>query len=123
LYALGRQVLIELKNCSHNVLNDIQYLRTCLRETAELIGATVVNDSFYQFTPYGVSGVVIIAESHLAIHTWPEYDYAAIDVFTCGHTIEPKDAVPILVDKLGARESSCTEINRGVLHGDTVSIN
>ena len=105
------------------MLNDIQYLRTCLRETAELIGATVVNDSFYQFTPYGVSGVVIIAESHLAIHTWPEYDYAAIDVFTCGHTIEPKDAVPILVDKLGAKESSCTEINRGVLHGDTVSIN
>jgi S-adenosylmethionine decarboxylase len=115
--------LIELKDCNHNVLNDIDLLRACLRETAERIGATVVNDSFYQFTPYGVSGVVIIAESHLAIHTWPEHNYAAVDVFTCGHTIEPKDAVPILINKLGAKESSCTEISRGVLHGDKVSIN
>ena len=122
MYALGRQVLIELKNCNHNVLNDIDFLRTCLRETAEHIGATVVNDSFYQFTPHGVSGVVIIAESHLAIHTWPEHDYAAIDVFTCGHTIEPKNAVKILVEKLGAKESSCIELKRGTLHDDKVSV-
>jgi S-adenosylmethionine decarboxylase len=104
------------------VLNDIDFLRTCLRETAERIGATVINDSFYQFTPHGVSGVVIIAESHLAIHTWPEHDYAAIDVFTCGHTIEPKNAVKILVEKLGAKESSYIELKRGMFPDNKVSV-
>ncbi len=122
MYALGRQILIELKDCNHNVLNDIDFLRTCLRETAERIGASVVNDSFYQFTPHGVSGVVIIAESHLAIHTWPEHDYAAVDVFTCGNTIEPKNAVKILVEKLGAKESSYIELKRGMLHDNKVSV-
>ena len=122
MYALGRQVLIELKNCRHEALNDIEYLRACLRETAEHIGATVVNDAFYQFTPHGVSGVVIIAESHLAIHTWPEHNYASVDVFTCGTRIQPMDAVEFIAQKLGAAESSCIELTRGVLHQEKASI-
>jgi S-adenosylmethionine decarboxylase len=99
LYALGRHVLIELKDCKPEALNSIDFLKECLRDTAERTGATVVNDAFYQFT-----------------------NYAAVDVFTCGNTIEPKNAVKILVEKFGAKESSYIELKRGMLQNDTVRI-
>ncbi len=113
--ALGRHLLIELKNCNREVLNDVDYLRNCLCETAEQIGATVVNEAFHQFSPHGVSGVVVVAESHLCIHTWPEHGYAAIDVFTCGDAIEPKQSVKLFIEKLGSTDSSFVELERGVL--------
>ncbi len=56
---------------------------------AEEAGATVINSTFHHFSPIGVSGVVVIEESHLAIHSWPEFGYAAIDVFTCGDSVDP----------------------------------
>jgi S-adenosylmethionine decarboxylase len=115
LNALGRHLLLELKFCNKEVLDDIEYLRKILIETAEQIGATVLNNVFHQFCPQGVSGVVVIAESHLCIHTWPEYGYAAVDVFTCGNTINPADAVELLVNKLDAKEHSFQEIQRGLL--------
>lgn len=113
--ALGRHLLLELKFCNKEVLDDLGYLKTSLVETAEEIGATVLNSIFHQFCPQGVSGVVVIAESHLCIHTWPEYGYAAVDIFTCGNTIDPVDAVELLVNKLGAQEHSFREIERGLL--------
>lgn len=112
--ALGKHVLIELNECNKDLLNDIEFLRTALSDVARQIGATVIKDTFYQFTPQGVSGVVIIAESHLSIHTWPEYNFAAVDVFTCGDVIEPKKAVKPLSEKLKARSTSYIEIKRGV---------
>ena len=112
--ALGKHILIELNECNKDLLNDIEYLRTALSDVARRIGATVIKDAFYQFTPQGVSGVVIIAESHLSIHTWPEYNFAAVDVFTCGDVIEPKDAVKPLSEKLKARSTSYIEVKRGV---------
>ena len=113
--ALGKQVLIELKDCDAELLNDIEYLRTLLTDVARSIGATVIKDSFYQFTPQGISGVVIIAESHVSIHTWPEFSFAAIDVFTCGDVIEPKDAVKPMADRLKAKSVTYIELKRGVL--------
>ncbi len=113
--ALGKQILIELKDCNAVLLNDIEYLRTLLTDVATAIGATVVKDSFYQFTPQGVSGVVIIAESHISIHTWPEHCYAAVDVFTCGNVIEPKNAVKPLAERLKAKSTTYIELKRGVL--------
>jgi len=113
--ALGKHLLLELKDCNHELLNDIAYLKTALSEVATQIGATVVKDSFYQFTPQGVSGVVIIAESHISIHTWPEHNYAAVDVFTCGDVIEPKNADKPLTEKLKAGSATYIELKRGVL--------
>jgi len=84
-------------------------------EAAERVGATVIDDTFHQFVPLGVTGVVAIAESHLTIHTWPEYGYAAVDIFTCGDTIAPRDAVRFLIKKLNARDSTITELQRGLL--------
>ena len=111
--ALGRHLLVELKNCNKEVLNNLDYLQESLCETAQKIGATVLNRVFHQFCPQGVSGVVVIAESHLCIHTWPEYGYAAVDIFTCGTSINPHDAIGLMIEKLDARTFSFMELKRG----------
>ncbi len=113
--ALGRHLLLELKDCNPKVLNDLDFLKNCLQSAAEKAGATVIADSFHQFTPQGVSGVVIIAESHLFIHTWPEHNYAAADIFTCGNTVDPKKAADFIIDRLGAKNPSRIELRRGLM--------
>jgi len=118
LNALGKHLLLELKDCDKEVLNDLSFLKGVLLAAAEEAGATVLGESFHQFNPHGVSGVVIIAESHLFIHTWPEYGYAAADIFTCGNSVEPEKAAEILVRKLGAKDHSIIEMQRGPLGTD-----
>jgi len=115
LNALGKHLLLELKDCDKEVLNDLSFLRGILLAAAGEAGATVLGESFHQFNPQGVSGVVIIAESHLFIHTWPEYGYAAVDIFTCGDSVQPERAVEILIRKLGAKNHSILEMSRGIL--------
>ena len=113
--ALGRHLLLELKDCDKEVLNDLGSLKSTLLTAAKEAGATVLGESFHRFNPHGVSGVVIIAESHLLIHTWPEYGYAAVDIFTCGDSVQPEKAAETLISRLGAKEHSVIEIQRGTL--------
>ena len=113
--ALGKHLLLELKGCDKEVLNDLSFLKSCLVTAAEEAGAEVLAVSFHQFNPHGVSGAVIIAESHLFIHTWPEYGYAAADIFTCGDSVQTEKAAQILIEKLGAKSHSMLEIKRGIL--------
>ncbi len=113
--ALGKHLLLELKGCDKEVLNDLSFLKGTLLTAAGECGATVLGESFHLFKPQGVSGVVIIAESHLFIHTWPEYGYAAADIFTCGDSVQPEKAVKVLIEKLGAESHSMIEIQRGLL--------
>ncbi len=113
--ALGRQLLIELQDCDKEALNVLGFIRDAMVAAAVDCGATVMGESFHRFSPQGVSGVVIIAESHLSIHTWPEYGYAAADIFTCGTTVEPEKAAETLIEKLGAKNHSLMEIQRGLL--------
>lgn len=113
--ALGKHLLLELKGCNKEVLNDIGFLKEALITAAGEAGAIVLGESFHQFNPQGVSGVVIIAESHLCIHTWPEYGYAAVDIFTCGNSVQPEKAAEILVGKLSSKSHSTIEIQRGIL--------
>ena len=113
--ALGKHLLLELKDCNLEVLNDLDYLRNCLHDTAEQVGVTVVNEAFYQFSPHGISGVIIVSESHFCIHTWPEHGYAAVDVFTCGDSIDSEQAIKLLVEKLGSKDPSYIQLERGVL--------
>jgi S-adenosylmethionine decarboxylase len=115
LNALGRHLLVELHDCDKEVLNDLGFLRGAVLDAAIDCGAVVLGDSFHHFNPQGVSGVVIIAESHLSIHTWPEYGYAAVDIFTCGTSVRPEKAATVLIEKLGSRNPSLTEIQRGLL--------
>jgi S-adenosylmethionine decarboxylase len=118
LNALGKHLMLELKDCDREVLNDLSFLQSILSAAASEAGATVLGNSFHQFEPQGVSGVVIIAESHLFIHTWPECGYAAVDIFTCGDSVKPGKAAKILVEKLGAKNHSILEIQRGILDTD-----
>lgn len=111
--ALGRHLLLELKGCNKAVLDDLKYLENALVSAAKEAGATVIDKSFHQFTPQGVSGVVLIAESHLSLHTWPEYAYAAVDIFTCGTTVKIEVAAEALIKKLGSKEHSVLEVKRG----------
>lgn len=113
--ALGKHVLLELKDCDREVLNNLEAIRDILLTAASESGATILGESFHTFQPQGISGVVIIAESHLSIHTWPEHGYAAADIFTCGHTVQADIAAQIIVDRLSSRNHSVIEIQRGSL--------
>ena len=113
--ALGRHVLLELRSCNPTSLDDLPFLRDTLLHAAEETGATVVGQIFHQFSPQGVTGVIAIAESHLCIHTWPEFAYAAVDIFTCGDGFEPRDAARIIVAALQSHDHEMTEIERGIL--------
>lgn len=111
--SLGRHLLAEFYDCDPNILRDLETIREYLKEAAEVANATIVNWTFHQFSPQGVSGVVVIAESHLAIHTWPEYRYAAVDLFTCGEDVDPWRAFDFLKEKLKAKRTDVKEELRG----------
>lgn len=114
--ALGRHVLAELYDCSEEVLNDPGQIEEIMAKAAVEAGADVRQVAFHKFSPQGVSGVVIISESHLAIHTWPELNYAALDVFTCGDMVNPWDACRYIADGLRAGRVTATETRRGIFH-------
>ncbi len=111
--ALGRHILVEAYDCNASALDDIEGLERAMKEAAEAAGATVVESAFRKFDPHGVSGVLVISESHLTIHTWPEFGYAAIDLFTCGCNADPWKAFDHLSVYLGSSRTTSIEIHRG----------
>ena len=112
---LGKHLLLELKECNPQLLNDLDYIRNSLLRAAEDLGVHVVGESFHQFSPQGVTGILSIAESHISIHTWPEYGYAAADIFTCGSSFQPLEAAEILIEQLESKDQDITEFPRGLL--------
>ena len=114
--ALGRHVLLELRSCNTEKLNDLAFLRETMLNAAEETGATIIGQIFHQFSPQGVTGVVAIAESHLCIHTWPEYGYAAVDIFTCGDNFDPTDAAKLIVREVESTDPEIKEVTRGLLN-------
>jgi S-adenosylmethionine decarboxylase len=115
LNALGKQLLVELNDCNHELLNDLETIRNIMLTAATGCGATILGESFHRFSPQGISGVVIIAESHLTIHTWPEYGYAAADIFTCGTTVMPEKAAEIIIERLAPGNHSMIQMFRGTV--------
>lgn len=111
--SLGRHILVEFYGCSQEVLNDAVQLEKLVVQAAKDAGATVLNSTFHHFAPVGTSGVVVIQESHLAIHTWPEFQYAAVDLFTCGTSIDPWDSFESLRIGLQSTYASPLEMLRG----------
>ncbi|WPZ09770.1 polyamine aminopropyltransferase [Roseivirga spongicola] len=111
--SLGRHIIVEYYNCSPELLNDVVHIEKSMENAAEEAGATIINSTFHHFSPYGVSGVVVIQESHLAIHTWPEYGYASVDLFTCGDTVNPWVSYQMLKDSFQAGHGSAVELKRG----------
>ena len=115
LETLGRHVLVEFYNCNEEILKNPILIKECMNEAAKIANATIVETVFHHFNPYEVSGVVIISESHLAIHTWPEYGYAAVDIFTCGNKIDPWIAFKFLEDIFKSVRSESIELPRGMV--------
>ncbi|OGH56625.1 MAG: S-adenosylmethionine decarboxylase proenzyme [Candidatus Lindowbacteria bacterium RIFCSPLOWO2_12_FULL_62_27] len=114
---LGKHLLVELYDCDPKLLNNTSTVEREMQRAARAAKATIVRSTFHTFSPWGVSGVVLIAESHLTIHTWPEHNYAAIDIFTCGGSVEPYTAYQVLKDAFRSKNSSVIELKRGLIEG------
>ncbi|MEX1062124.1 MAG: adenosylmethionine decarboxylase [Balneolaceae bacterium] len=114
--SLGRQLLVEFYDCEKSKLNDVSYIEQALLQATRESRATVISHNFHKFSPYGVSGVIVIAESHVTIHTWPEYCYAAVDVFTCGDLIDPWVIQDRLKKSLQSGNVSSMEMRRGMFN-------
>ncbi len=112
--ATAKHLLVEYQGCDRSVLNNLNTIEELMNRAAVAAKATVVNSVFHPFSPQGVSGVVVIEESHLSIHTWPEHGYAAVDFFTCGECT-PEKAHEILLEGLAADTSESMLIVRGSL--------
>ncbi len=110
---IGRHVIAELYGCASDTLNSIDDIRTFMRQAAELVGATVVGETFHRFAPQGISGSIVIAESHLSIHTWPESGYVSVDIYTCGG-LDPHPGIRHLSQVLDAKSVRVQEILRGL---------
>jgi S-adenosylmethionine decarboxylase len=113
--ALGRHILAEMYDCDPDILDDQTRVTDVMVRAALEAGAEVRQVAFHKFSPQGVSGVVVISESHLAIHTWPELGYAAVDVYTCGERVDPWDACRYISAGLRAGRVDAQEIRRGLL--------
>ena len=119
--ALGRHLTIEYYDCNASTLADAAGMEAIFVEAAKISGATVLESSFHEFQPQGVSGIVVICESHFAVHAWPEHDYAAVDIFTCGDQIDFDLAANTLRKSLGSRSMIISNVlSRGVLGQDGV---
>jgi S-adenosylmethionine decarboxylase len=113
--ALGSHLLVELRDCNPETLRSLENVKSAMVGAADRAKATIVDVSFHEFNPFGISGMVIIAESHLSIHTWPEYAYAAVDIFTCGNLIKPEEAAASLIEAFECKNPSVVEMKRGIL--------
>ena len=112
--SLGSHVLIELFDCEAKSLELEESVGAAMLDAARASEATIVTDSFHEFKPYGVSGAVIIQESHYTIHTWPEHRYAAVDLFYCGGTIYVERAVEILGERFKPGRIKFLVVRRGI---------
>jgi S-adenosylmethionine decarboxylase len=110
---LGKHFIIELYECPYGNLDNRDLISNLLIKAVDQSGATLIHPYFHQFSPQGVSGVVVIAESHFTIHTWPEYGYAAIDIFTCSDAMNINRAIEIITEGLEAGRSEVKSIDRG----------
>ena len=108
----SKHLLLELYRCDYEKLNDESFLRCTLNKAAKFANATVLNLISNKFEPQGVTAIALLAESHISIHTWPESNYSAIDIFTCGQKMLPEFASKYLIEALEAEEHSLRVIER-----------
>jgi S-adenosylmethionine decarboxylase len=116
--SLGKHVILELYGCDSELIDRETLVHEVLLEAAKIANATVISSTFHQFSPQGVSGMIIIEESHFSIHTWPEHGYAAIDMFTCGDILDNMSAVDYVKEKFKAKSIYMADMRRGIIDGD-----
>ena len=108
----SKHLLLEIYRCNYEKLNDESFLRCALNRAAKLAKATVLNLISNKFEPQGVTAIALLAESHISIHTWPESNYSAVDIFTCGQSMLPELASQYLIEALNAEEHFLRIIER-----------
>lgn len=118
---VGRHWLLDLFACAPEPLNDAELLRRLLTGAAEQAGAQIVAQVFHPFAPHGVTGVLVISESHLSIHTWPELGYAALDFYTCG-SADAEAALTAIARALRAGRAELVEVRRGEPNGGRLGV-
>lgn len=110
---LGRHILVEYYDCNEKKISNSNFVKNIMNKSAILANANIVESVFHQFNPWGVSGVVVIEESHLTVHTWPEYNYAAVDLFTCGDSLDPIKAFEYIQEEFESKRWELKELTRG----------
>lgn len=118
--SIGHHYIVEASGCDPKIISSVDRVQQILVKAAEIAKTQVWAISVNRFPPNGVSGVIVISESHISIHTWPEYGYAALDFYTCGNASDPEEAVVFAVEAFGASSCHITEITRGLDEGDKV---
>jgi len=112
---LGDHLIVEFYGCNKEVINNEVLIENILIKAAKVAKATIIDYKFHKFSPHGVSGAIIIAESHFTIHTWPEYGYCAVDIFTCGDLINSSIALNIIKEGIEADYMSAIKMVRGLI--------
>jgi S-adenosylmethionine decarboxylase len=112
-HLMGIHTLVEYIDADREVLTFASRLEPILLEAVRLCGATYIDHRVNQFEPYGASGVVLIAESHLSFHSWPEHCYMALDLFTCSLSMDPREAIQYVAESISAGEVKSRVIDRG----------
>jgi S-adenosylmethionine decarboxylase len=112
--SLGKHLIAEFYNCNNEILDNVEKVEYYMKKAAIETGATIVTSTFHRFLPHGVSGAVIVSESHLAIHTWPEFGYASIDLYTCGDDVDPWKAFEYLKKAFNSNRTEVNEHKRGL---------
>jgi S-adenosylmethionine decarboxylase len=113
--AIGRHIILEMWRCSGLSLNSMETAEQALRDMVAALDVNLLDLKVYPFSPVGVTGIAIVSESHLVIHTWPEHGYAAVDIFTCGAPRDPQAAIDVLRQHFQPEHVQVMEINRGQL--------
>lgn len=110
----GKHIIVELSNCNVNIINNLEEVKKILVQASLVANAEIKELAFHRFSPQGVSGVVVIAESHISVHTWPEFGYAALDIYTCGDKTDPLKACNYIAEIFEAENIYSTVIVRGI---------
>ncbi|MBI2547624.1 MAG: adenosylmethionine decarboxylase [Candidatus Aenigmarchaeota archaeon] len=110
--SLGNHLIVELYKCPFETLDNETLVKETLLDAAKKMDTTIIGSVFHKFSPYGVTGIVAIAESHISIHTWPEHGYAAVDIFTCGDK-DPRIGADYIKTQLRAQTINYRTLNRG----------
>lgn len=110
---LGKHIILDMKGCCKDIINNVSSVKNILEKATEISNATLVDVICHHFSPYGITGVAILAESHISIHTWPEHEYAAVDIFLCGSAMNPHNAALYISQAFHAKETFTMELKRG----------
>ncbi len=116
--SLGYQTTIDFYDCNATVINSVHSIKNILEKAANIMQLSIVNTTIHEFSPIGISGVIVIKESHIAIHTWPEHNYVALDFFTCNKSFDLEEGISWIQAQFKSKRIEKNSSQRGFL--DTI---